>query len=476
MQAQIYENARLARDPRFDGRFFVGVRTTGVYCRPVCPVKQPRRENVTFFPTAAAAAEAGYRPCLRCRPEASPGTPAWSGTSTTVSRALQMIGEGILDEVGMDLMCDRLGITSRHLNRLFVKHLGASPKAVAQTRRLHFARKLLDETNLSMSDIAFSSGYGSIRRFNDHVKQTYGRSPSMLRQQSRCRDPDLTIRLPYRPPYDYEGLLAFLAVRSTPGVEAVREGEYSRTISVDGHPGWFAVNHDSRRRELVCRIEIANSRSLMKVVSGIKRIFDLDADPVEINGGLSREPLLSRLVDQDPGQRVPGAWDPFEVVIRAIVGQQISVKGATTIMGRIARDYGYGINGQHVFPPPDVVANIKPEALPMPRARAMTISNVARAVVDGELDLGPGSTAARLRDQLLSLKGVGIWTAQYVAMRGLNDPDAFLHSDLVIKRLARQRLNIDKGKELLDYAEHWRPWRAYACMHIWRDSVNQGVE
>lgn len=476
MQAHIYENARLARDPRFDGRFFVGVRTTGVYCRPVCPVKQPRRENVTFFLTAAAAAEAGYRPCLRCRPEASPGTPAWSGTSTTVSRALRMIGEGVLDEVGMDPMCDRLGITSRHLNRLFLNHLGASPKAVAQTRRLHFARKLLDETNLSMTDIAFSSGYGSVRRFNDHVKQTYGRSPSMLRQQSGYRNPDLTIRLPYRPPYDYEGLLAFLAARSTPGVETVCGGEYSRTISVDGHPGWFAVNHDPGHRELVCRIEIANSRSLMKVVSGIKRIFDLDADPVEINGRLSRERLLSKLVEQGPGQRVPGAWDPFEVVIRAIVGQQISVKGATTIMGRIARDYGYGINGQHIFPPPELIAGIDPEALPMPRARAMTIRNVARAVVDGELDLGPGNTPAKLNDQLLSLKGIGIWTAQYVAMRGLNDPDAFLHSDLIIKRYAKHHFDIHKGKELLDYSENWRPWRAYACMHLWRDSVNLGVK
>lgn len=474
MQAQIYENARLTRDPRFDGRFFIGVRTTGVYCRPVCPVKQPKPENVRFFPTAAAAAEAGYRPCRRCRPEAAPGTPAWSGTSTSVNRALRMIGDGVLDDAGMTAMCDRLGITPRHLNRLFLAHVGASPKAVAQTRRLHFARKLLDETNLSMSDIAFSSGYGSVRRFNDHVKQIYGRPPSLLRQCSDCRDANLTIRLSYRPPYDYEGLLAFLAARATPGVESVSEGTYSRTISVEGQPGWFSVSHDPTRHELVCRIEIGNSRSLMKVVSGIKRIFDLDADPLEINGRLGRERFLKELVCRRPGQRVPGVWDTFETVIRAIVGQQVSVKGATTVMGRVARQYGQRINSHYLFPGAATIASLNPETLPMPRTRAMTIKNVAQAVADGEMDLGPDNTSTSLCDQLISFKGVGIWTAQYVAMRGLNDPDAFLHSDLIIKRMAENHLNIYNENKLQAYAEQWRPWRAYACMHLWRESANPG--
>ncbi|MBT7371775.1 MAG: DNA-3-methyladenine glycosylase 2 family protein, partial [Gammaproteobacteria bacterium] len=261
------EQARKARDPRFDGRFFVGVRTTGIYCRPVCAVKMPRAENVTFFDSAAAATEAGYRPCLRCRPEASPGTPAWQGTSTTVRRALKLIDDGALDQGGIESLSDRLGVTSRHLNRLFRKHVGATPKTIAKTRRLQFAKRLIDETRLPMTEIAMSAGYGSIRRFNDHIKQTYDRSPTSLRQDRETTSPDsLTLRLPYRQPYDFDGILDFFAIRATPGVEAVDTG-YTRTFLLDGEAGRIRVADNVG--DLECTIEGGSSRSLMTILQKV---------------------------------------------------------------------------------------------------------------------------------------------------------------------------------------------------------------
>lgn len=470
-QYEVFESARQARDPRFDGRFFVGVRTTGIYCRPVCPVKMPMARNVDFFQSAAAAMEAGYRPCLRCRPEASPGTPAWMGTSTTVTRALRLIGDGALDDEGVGALSDRLGVTSRHLSRLFQKYLGASPITIAQTRRLQFAKKLLDETNLSMTDIAFTSGYGSVRRFNDHFRKTYKRTPVSLRkEQTIDQNNAFVIKLSYRPPFDFSGILTFLTMRAIPGVESVGDGEYRRTIFIDGESGRICVSNDAAQNVILCKIEVENSRALFRIVEKVRRLFDLDAVPQDIQCQLQKDKLLAKLVRQNPGQRLPGCWDGFEIAVRAIVGQQISVKGATTVMGVIAEKYGdqtaYGI----VFPGPAVIADLDPGELPMPGIRAGAIKLMAQAVLEDELELGITSDTTQLVEQLVAIKGIGPWTAQYIAMRALNDPDVFLQGDLVLLKVARAKLGIENERQLLMRAEQWRPWRAYAGMHLWRNA------
>lgn len=474
-----YEQARQAKDARFDGKFFIAVKTTGIYCRPVCPVKPPKSRNVVFFDTAAAAAEAGFRPCLRCRPESSPGTPAWQGTSATVTRGLRLISDGALDEGSVEALSDRLGVTPRHLSRLFLQHLGASPKAIAQTRRLHFAKKLLDETDLPMTEIALSAGYGSVRRFNDHVMNVYGRTPSMLRNRTPGRElSSFQLKLPYRPPYNFEGILAFLALRATPGIEMVSPGRYERIIRVGGRTsegqgerpgeetGRIIVTHEPQQRALLCDIRLGSSKLLMSVVEKVRRIFDLNADPLEIGACLSRDSDLAPLVAANPGLRIPGTWDAFEVLVRAIVGQQISVKGATTVMGKILHEFGEINDGMLLFPGPESLARLKPGSLPMPRSRAVAIRDAAHAVASGEVDLATQDSAT-LVAQLTSIKGIGEWTAQYVAMRAINDPDAFLHTDLVLRRVANRRLALATDKALLARSEAWRPWRAYAGMYLW---------
>lgn len=461
----VLEQARQARDPRFDGRFFIGVRTTGIYCRPVCPVKMPKAENVTFFNSAAAAAEAGYRPCLRCRPETSPGTPAWMGTSTTVNRALRLINEGALDDSGVQALSDRLGVTSRHLNRLFVKHVGASPKTIAQTRKLHFAKKLIDETRLPMADIAMSAGYGSVRRFNDHVRQTYGKAPNQLRKEvNAVAGEALTLKVGFREPYNFSRLLDFFRLRATPGVESICEDSYQRRFSLDDEPGMLTVTR--KDSHLHCLIEGGSTRSLMKVIAGVRRMFDTDAIPEEVNRVLESDPELGALVCQHPGLRLPGAFDPFEVAVRAIVGQQVSVKGATTVMGKLA-DLHRSADQEGGFPSAARLAQLDPEALPMPTKRAVAIKTLAKAVSDGELRFDvPDETT--FYEQLVAMPGIGPWTADYIAMRARGNPDAFLHGDLVIRKASEQLFGLSKPQALLERAEQWRPWRGYAGMHIWR--------
>jgi AraC family transcriptional regulator of adaptative response / DNA-3-methyladenine glycosylase II len=343
MQQEVFERARRSRDARFDGQFYIGVRTTGIYCRPICPANTPKSENVTFFPTAAAAGEAGYRPCLRCRPECAPGTPAWSGTSTTVRRGLRLIANGALDDSTIEDLAARLGVTSRHLRRLFTRHLGASPLAVAHTRRLHFAKQLIDQTRLPMQDIAVAAGYGSVRRFNDAFVKTYGRSPRELRRTgdaAAAGDPDtvLTVSLSCRAPFDWSSLLAFFAARAVPGVESIDGGCYRRTVKIDGQPGVIEVRQD-QDKVLLAMHGIA-TQNIFPVVQQCREVFDLDAPMQEITRVLSQDALLARRLGRSPGVRVPGAWDGFELAVRAVLGQQISVKAATTIAGRLAKAYG----------------------------------------------------------------------------------------------------------------------------------------
>src|SRR4030095_4524284 len=358
LDPRICAQARLTRDARFDGRFFIGVRSTRIYCRSICPVRAVKEKNVVYFPTAAAAAEAGYRPCLRCRPELSPDTPARSGTSSTVSRALRLISESEMEGETVDLLASRLGLGSRQLRRLFVRHLGASPAAVMKTRRLHFAKKLIDETNLPMSEIAEASGFGSVRRFNAAFRSTYKRTPSQLRSRSqtsshKSENEDL-FRLWFRPPFHWNALLEFLAPRAIPGVETIESGCYRRTISLNGDSGTLGVSLAENGQALEVRISFPEPRWLFLIIERVRRIFDLGADPREITAHLQADRLLAEHVDSMPGLRVPGCWDGFELAVRAILGEQASVTSARMLAGHLVRAFGVPLTGvsplTHLFP------------------------------------------------------------------------------------------------------------------------------
>ncbi len=482
----IYERARLSRDARFDGRFFVGVKTTGIYCRPICPANAPKSQNVSFYPTAAAAGEAGLRPCLRCRPESAPGTPAWAGTSTTVQRGLRLIAEGALDDGDVENLAERLGVTSRHLRRLFTTHLGAGPQAVAHTQRLHCAKRLIDQTTLPMTDIAIASGFGSTRRFNDAFRNTYNRTPRELRRHRAVVDPaaGLSVQLSYRMPFDLSSLLAFFEQRAIPGVEVVSGGRYLRSIVIDGEPAVIDLQgHDGN---VMLTVHGARTRSLLPITQRVRGMFDLDASPDDISRVLSRDQFLKPLLKRQSGIRVPGAWDGFELTVRAILGQQVSVAAATTFSGRVALRYGDKLNmaipgieadvvPNLVFPKPQKMLRARLGDLGVIRSRAATIRRVAKAVVEGQVSFDPTQTTDVFCRSLVAIKGIGEWTAQYVAMRALKNPDAFPHADLGLLRAfdAPQRERM-KPAELKLRAEAWRPWRAYAALLLWSSDSNSG--
>ncbi len=485
-QAEIFEQARLSRDARFDGRFFVGVKTTGIYCRPVCPANAPKSKNVTFYQTAAAAGEAGYRPCLRCRPECAPGTPAWQGTSTTVQRGLRLIADGALDDGDIECLSNRLGVTSRHLRRLFSKHLGASPVAVAHTQRLHFAKRLIDQTTLPMADIAVASGFGSTRRFNDAFRKTYERTPRELRQRRADIKPSagLTMQLPYRPPFELQHLLNFFSARAIPGVEVVHDNRYLRSVTIDGVKGIIDL-HDGGDSVLLT-VHGVGTRSLLPIIQRVRGLFDLDASPDDVSRVLSRDRYLRPLLRRQPGVRVPGVWDGFELTVRAILGQQVSVAAATTLSGRLAKRFGetikIAIDGLDddktphlIFPRPENLLRARLGDLGIITSRAETIRRVAKGVVEGHISFDPTQNFDEFCKSLTAIKGIGEWTAQYVAMRALKDPDAFPHSDLGLLR-AFDSPNCDrlKAAELKARAEAWRPWRAYAALLLWGSDANTG--
>ncbi len=467
------------RDGRFDGRFFTGVRTTGVYCRPVCPARTPRRQNCTFFASAAAAAAGGYRPCLRCRPEASPGTPAWIGTPATVTRALRLIHEGALVDAGVEELAERLGMGARHLRRLFEEHLGASPLAVEQTRRAHFAKKLLDETDLSITQIAFSAGFNSVRRFNAAMKESYGRAPRELRRKGAARSGSIELRLAFRPPFDWGEAVGFLAPRAIPGVEVVGRDGYARTIAIEDFRGVVRVAA-GEGDHLVVRVPGNAAAHVQRIVARVRAIFDLAADPIRIGEQLASEARMRRLVRRRPGLRVPGAWDSFEMSVRAIVGQQVSVAGATTVIGRIAERHGTRLASNddglsRVFPAPKVLAAADLSGVGMPGRRAAAIAAFA-AAVDAEPALIDGTRSLDDSVQrLCEIPGIGPWTASYVAMRAMREPDAFPASDLGLRKaLATESGELPSAAQIAGLAEEWRPWRSYAAMHLWR-SLDGGV-
>ena len=474
---RICSQARLSRDARFDGRFFIGVKSTRIYCRPICPVRTAKEQNVRYFPSAAAAAEAGYRPCMRCRPESSPGTPAWSGTSTTVSRALRLISESALEEAGVNALAARLGIGSRQLRRLFVRHLGASPIGVANTRRLHFAKKLIDETHLPMGQIAIASGFGSVRRFNAAFRKTYNRTPSEIRRfahlASKQLEHEYLFRLHFRPPFQWDALLDFLGRRAIPGVESVEDGSYRRTISLNGDSGSLAVSIDESDSALQVRISFPDPRWLFLIIERVRRMFDLAADPNEIASLLAKDTLLAKRVALIPGLRVPGCWDGFELAVRAILGQQVSVSGASTLAGRLIRTFGTPIIAtpplNHLFPTPEVLAVADIVRIGLPKKRAGTIRAFAKAVTEGRVAFSSVANVEGFQTRLRELPGIGDWTAQYIAMRALGDPDAFPASDLGLLRAS----SLGNQLELAERAEAWRPWRAYAAMYLW-ESPTEG--
>lgn len=463
-----------SRDARFDGRFFIGVRTTGVYCRPVCPARTPHLRNIDFYRCAAEAEAAGFRPCLRCRPETSPGTPAWRGSSASVSRALKLIDEGYLDAHGVDALASRLGMTSRHLRRLFEEHLGVGPKSVGTTRRILFAKQLLTDTNLPIADIAAASGFGSARQFNDAFRKLYERPPRDVRRSVReGRAGEVRVTLSYRPPYDFDGLLGFFEQRALPSIEWVDGGVYSRTAAVGGAQGVYRVRHEPDARRVSVELSPELLPALPEVVARVRRQFDLGADPEAIGTALSADPVLRRLVRTRPGLRLPGAWDAFEVCLRAIVGQQVSVAGARTLLGRIVAQYGEKMKTadgpRFLFPTPERLSRARMNGLGVTGARIRAIRVIAQAVANGHLDLAPGPELDEVVETLLALPGIGPWTAQYIAMRALSEPDAFPQGDLGLVKAWAALTGGDEDMRSLEAAsEAWCPWRAYAAIHLWR--------
>jgi AraC family transcriptional regulator of adaptative response / DNA-3-methyladenine glycosylase II len=480
--------ALLTRDARFDGRLFVGVKTTGTYCRPICPARTPKRENVLFFPSAAAAQEAGFRPCLRCRPEISPDLGSWRGTSNTVSRALTLIEAGALDSGSIETLAERLGIGERQLRRLFRQHLGASPIAVAQTRRVLLAKQLIHDTRLSMADVAMAAGFGSVRRFNETFQQLFGRPPGELRRSrkqagsgsanSGLKDA-VAIKLPYRSPYDWDFIISFLAARAITGVEVVSARRYARTIELNGASGTICIE-PGEGAWLNATIRFPRLEALPTIIARIRRLFDLAADPLTIGSHLAEDPILASLVAARPGMRVPGAWDGFELAVRAILGQQITVPAATRLLGKLVSGYGSPLDEDrsevegltHLFPRPEGLAPFDLSTLGMPRSRAAALSALAAAVAADPHIFALHRSLEDAIERLRSLSGVGEWTAQYIAMRELREPDAFPAADIgLLRAMADDQGRRPTPRQLLARSESWRPWRAYAALHLWASTM-----
>ncbi len=464
LDEQTCEQARLNRDARFDGRVFIGITSTGVYCRPICPSRHAKPVHVRFFPSAAAASAAGFRPCLRCRPEVAPGTPAWNGTATTVSRGLRLISEGALDEAGVETLATRLGVTSRHLSRLFRRHLGALPTAVAQTRRLHFAKQLISDTNLSMAEVALASGFRSIRRFNDVFRQFYGRPPSQLRRlgaSAGVAEGEYVFRLAFRPPYDWDALLRFLAPRSVPGVEHVGGGVYRRTVALQSHHGLLEVRPARAEHALRVHIRFPKPEYLLQIVARVRVMFDLAADPEVISQRLGADSMLAPLIGHHPGLRLPGAWDSLEPVVHAVLRQRLSLEETQSLEARLAEECGEPISALgagelcRTFPSAPVLADNRLDFLP--RATASVIRCAARAVAAVRSNAPPDDLLLKLR----ALEGVGETAIEYIAMRALNHSDA-LPADFA--ELRRAGDEAPSPRELALRAERWKPWRAYGAM------------
>jgi len=477
LSVRALDRARMSRDARFDGKFFIAVTSTKIYCRPICPSPHAKRRHVRYYPSAAAAAAAGYRPCMRCRPEAAPGTPAWLGTSAVVRRALRLIEEGFLDRESVAELSAKLGIGTRHLHRLFLQHVGVPPVIMAQIRRLHFAKRMLDETALPITEIAFASGFNSIRRFNSVFHQIFGRAPREIRRQQSVvpehNEDEVVLRLAYRPPYDWEQVRDFLAARAVPGLELVDEHGYARTVTTGRQYAVICIR-PAQGDSLELSVRGAELGSLMQLVSAAKRVFDVAADPALISAAFQSDRLVGPLVKRRPGLRIPGTWSGFECAVRAIVGRQISVAAARTFMARLVAKAGRRIPANaagltHLFPTASEIAMSDLDGLGLTAARTAALKTLARAVAMGEVDFD--DTTENLAAALTALPGIGDWTAQYVALRALGEPDAFPASDVVLRKMASRGDSPLTERALRAKADAWRPWRGYAAMHLWRASA-----
>jgi len=472
LDPEICWRASSTRDVRFVGRFVMAVTSTHIYCRPGCPARLPARRNARFYATPAAAEAAGFRACLRCRPDRAPGAPTAAGTAATVTRALRLLDEGALADGSLETLAERLGVTSRWLRELFERHVGASPLDVARTRRAHLARRLIEETALPMEDVAAATGYGSARRLRAGFAQAFGRSPASLRRRpAGVRDGSLALRLPARPPFHAAPLLEFLAARAIPGVELVRDGRYRRTFAMGGRPGVLDLEPVGDGVHL--RLSPDAASALPRVIARVSRLFDLDADTTAIADVLRRDPRLARAL-RGRTVRVPGAFDAFEAGVRALLGQQVSVAAARTLAGRLVAAAGAplpaGDDGlTHVFPTPSAVAAAPLERLGLTRARAAALRAFARAVASGELDLDTFSGLDDAVARLTRLPGIGDWTAQYLAMRALGEPDAFPAGDLGVRQALARGGRLPGEREVRARAERWRPWRAYAVIALWTE-------
>jgi len=460
-----------ARDTRFDGQFVTAVRSTGIYCRPSCPARTPKPQNVTFYPTSAAAHEAGYRACKRCLPEAAPGSPAWDIRGDTAARAMRLISDGVVEREGVPGLAARLGYSSRHLTRLLSTELGAGPLALARAHRAHTARMLLVGTDMPISDVAFSAGFASIRQCNDTIREVFGLTPGELRARRRVPASDapgaIDLVLPYRGPLDASGIFSWMAARAVPGVEETTDSSFSRHLRLTGGPAWFEVRQDEAER-LHLRARVARLGDLAPLVSTVRRIFDLDADPLAIDDALSAHPELAPLVARTPGIRVPGSADPHEMLIRAMVGQQITVVAARTALTALTEALGERTEHGLLFPTMTAIAAHGADVLRGPAARIRAITGAAAALAEGSLTLTVGDDGPEQRARLLAMPGIGPWTADYVRMRVLGDPDVLLPGDVALRAGAAASGLPGDARPLTAWAERTAPWRSYLSAHLWR--------
>jgi AraC family transcriptional regulator, regulatory protein of adaptative response / DNA-3-methyladenine glycosylase II len=503
--------AAVSKDPRFDGVFFIGVTSTGIYCRPSCPAITPKRANMRFYRSAAAAQEAGFRACKRCRPDASPGSPEWNIRADVVGRAMRLIADGVVDRDGVEGLASRLGYEQRQVRRLVTAELGAGPLAIARAQRAQTARILTETTALPLSEIAFAAGFASIRQFNATIREVFAVTPTQLREARGKRavqtrrlpalpagDPAapglIRLRLAYRAPIDGERMLGYLAARAIPGVEEVRAGCYRRTINLPNGVGILSLGplvpspagrspgQHGDPGYVECELQLEDLRDLTAAVQRCRRLLDLDADPEAVTGYLASDPVLGPLARANPGRRSPGHVDGSELALRAVLGQQVSVAAARRLGARLTAAYGKPLSRPdgpltHCFPAAETLAAADPGALPMPRSRAAALTGLAAALAGGEVSLDPGADRDRAAAALLALPGIGPWTVSYIRMRALSDPDAFLPGDVgVLEALGRlgalpsgtgplARARAARAAAAL--AENWRPWRSYAVHHLW---------
>ncbi len=475
-----YHQAFLGKDARFDGRFVVGVNTTRIYCKPSCSAKKPASENVVFFDTPAEAEAAGFRACRKCRPDAMPGTPAWNGTSATVSRALRLIEDGVLDRTNIDALCERLGIGARQLRRLFRKHLGTSPIQVARMRRAEFARRLIETTSLSMTHIADAAGFGSIRRFNAVMNEVYGCPPTALRKGCVRGAVGLELEIAVRGPFAWDALLSSLEAAATPGVEHVADGRYHRTARFKQAVGEVSASFDEVESSLRVRVSHSLNSYLLDVVSGVQRLFDVEADIAGIAKHLAGDPLLDRCLQTTPGLRVLGAFDHFETAVMALLGQHVGAEELAELARRIVDKYGKPIQASqdgltHVFPTPYVLSTARLEAVGVPKRRSKSIQALAKAVHEGVLRLDGSPSLDEALRGLRAIPGLGTTTADYIAMRVYREPDAFPSNDRRLRTAASTNGGALAAPELEALAERWRPWRAYAAMCLWESERCNGA-